>query len=60
MYYKSIIAENKKSVLEIAIYCLLVIMHTAEFWITHNGNDRSHYDGKQGTIISEAESHLTS
>lgn len=33
-------------------------LHTAELWITHIGNDRSHCDGNQGTIISEVESHL--
>ena len=34
------------------------LLHTAELWITHIGNDRSHCDGNQGTIISEVESHL--
>ena len=40
------------------IIVLMGSLHTAELWITHNGNVRSHSDGNQGTIISEVESHL--
>lgn len=47
-------------ILKIHLYDYLIIfVHTAELRSTHSGNNRSHYDGNRGPIISEVGSHLT-